>query len=131
MKKLLLAAALLIPGIANAGVLNGVYQSEPGDAGKFIHVEMGACADDAALTCGTIIRAYNADGSLDPTNVNIGKPIVWAMEDRGNGRWSSGKIWAPDRNKTYDSKMSVNGNILQVKGCVAFICRDQNWVNVP
>lgn len=127
MKRILFAVALLVPGLANAGVLSGVFQTEPGDTGKFVHVQMGACAGDASLTCGTIIRAYNPDGSSDNANENIGKPIVWDMADNGNGTWGAGKIWAPDRDKTYNSKMNLNGNLLTVKGCVAFICRGQTW----
>ena len=131
MKKTLLALALVVPSLANAGALTGVYQTEPGDTGGFLHVEMEPCADDASLTCGTILRAYNADGSAHTDYEHLGKPIVWAMEDRGNDRWGRGKIWAPDRDKTYDSKMSLSGSMLKVKGCVAFICRNQNWVVVP
>ena len=131
MKKILLALALVLPSLANAGALTGVFQTEPGDEGGVLHVGMAPCAVDAALTCGTILRAYSADGSANTGYEHLGKPIVWAMEDKGNGKWGGGKIWAPDRNKTYASKMSLNGNILQVKGCVAFICRNQNWVVVP
>lgn len=127
MKRILLAAVLVIPSLANAEVLNGVFQTEPGDTGKFVHVQMGPCAGDDSLTCGTIIRAYNPDGSADNENENIGKPIVWDMVDDGSGSWAGGKIWAPDRDKTYNSKMALNGNILKVKGCVVFICRGQNW----
>ena len=126
-----MAIALVLPSLANAGALSGVYQTEPGDTGGFLHVGMAPCADDAALTCGTILRAYTADGSQDNEYEHLGKPIVWAMEDRGNGRWGRGKIWAPDRDKTYDSKMALNGKFLAVKGCVAFICRNQNWIVVP
>lgn len=130
MKKILLALALVVPSLANAGTLSGVYQTEPGDTGGVLHVEMAACADDGALTCGTILRAYNADGKQDNAYEHLGKPIVWAMADRGSSKWGKGKIWAPDRDKVYDSKMSFSGNVLQVKGCIAFICRTQNWVVV-
>ena len=131
MKKVLLALALVLPGFANAETLTGVFQTEPGDTGGFLHVAMAPCADNAELTCGTILRAYAADRTQDNEYEHLGKPIVWAMEGLSNGKWGGGKIWAPDRDKTYASKMSLNGNILQVKGCVAFICRNQDWVNVP
>lgn len=131
MKKILLALALVVPGIANSATLSGVYQTEPGDSGGVLHVQMAPCVDDAALTCGTILRAYSADGSLNADYEHLGKPIVWAMPDKGGDKWGKGKIWAPDRDKTYDSHMALEGNILKVKGCVAFICRNQNWVAVP
>lgn len=131
MKKILLALALVIPSFATSGTLSGVYQTEPGDSGGVLHVEMAPCADDAALTCGTILRAYDKDGVQDSAYEHLGKPIVWAMPDKGNNKWGKGKIWAPDRDKTYDSHMALEGNILKVKGCIAFICRNQNWVTVP
>jgi len=45
-------------------------------------------------------------------------------------KYSSGKIWAPDVDKTYRSKMALNGNTLKVSGCVGPICRSQNWTRV-
>ncbi len=127
MKTILLAAAMMLPGLAHADVVSGVFQTEPGDTGGFLHVEMGPCASNAALSCGTILRAYEADGSQLNDYEHLGKPIVWDMEDRGNGNFGSGKIWAPDRDKTYNSKMQLNGGNLTVEGCVAFICRGQLW----
>lgn len=131
MKRILLAAALVLPVSAHAGTLGGAYQTEAGDTGKVAHVEMAPCASDANLTCGTMVRAYNADGSPDQSNENIGKLMVWDMEDRGNGKYGGGKIWDPSKDKVYDSKMSISGSTLTVKGCIAFICRGQNWVAVP
>ncbi len=127
MKRLILAAAMALPSLAVAEVVSGVFQTEPGDSGGFLHVQMGPCASNAAFTCGTILRAYSADLSPNTGYEHIGKPIVWDMEDRGNGNWGRGKIWAPDRDKTYNSKMHADGNRLTVEGCVAIICRGQIW----
>lgn len=127
MKRLLLAAVLAMPSAVNADVITGVYQTEPGDTGGFLHVQLGPCGNNPALTCGTIIRAYSADSSQNESYEHLGKPIVWDMEDKGNGNFGNGKIWAPDRDKTYNSKMQLNGTNLTVEGCVAFICRGQNW----
>ncbi|MEE9454397.1 MAG: DUF2147 domain-containing protein [Paracoccaceae bacterium] len=127
MKRLIIIAALLLPGMAGADVVSGVFQTQPGDSGGFLHVKMAACANDATLTCGTILRAYHADNSAHTDYEHLGKPIVWDMQDQGDGHWGDGKIWAPDRDKTYNSKMQMQGNLLTVKGCVAFICRGQTW----
>ncbi len=131
MKKALFALALALPGMANAGVLSGTFQTAPGDSGNFLHVEIGPCSSNASLTCGTIVRKYNADGSLDSAYENLGKPIIWDMVDQGNGHWGKGKIWAPDRDKTYNSKMTLNGNKLKVEGCVLIFCRSQTWQMLP
>lgn len=127
MKIAITALALAIPMMANAGTLSGVFQTQPGDTGKFAHVQMAPCASNPALTCGTMIRAYNPDGTPDPTNETVGKLLVWDMADKGNGKYGSGKIWDPTKDKVYKSKMQLNGDALTVEGCIAFICRGQVW----
>ena len=52
------------------------------------------------------------------------------MKASGDGTYSGGKIWAPDRDKTYNSKMALSGDTLTVSGCVIGICRDQDWQRV-
>jgi uncharacterized protein (DUF2147 family) len=61
---------------------------------------------------------------------HAGKPIIWDMAQDGDGTWSGGKIWAPDRDKTYNSKMELSGADLKVSGCVLVICRGQTWRKV-
>jgi len=78
--------ALVLPGLASAETLTGVFKTEPGDTGGFLHVGMAPCTDDASLTCGTILRADHGDSSANTGYGNLGKPIVWAMKDRGNGK---------------------------------------------
>ena len=52
------------------------------------------------------------------------------MTAEGNGAYSGGKIWAPDREKTYNSNMELSGRNLEVSGCVLVICRAQSWTRV-
>ena len=61
---------------------------------------------------------------------NIGKRMIWGMQANGDGSYSGGKIWAPDRDKVYSSKMSLSGNALEVSGCVLVVCRAQSWTRV-
>ena len=77
-------------------------------------------------------RIYNADGSDHASYEHVGKRMIWDMKSAGDGSYSGGKIWAPDKDKTYKSKMSLSGNKLTVKGCVAggAICRGQTWTKV-
>jgi len=90
---------------------------------------MAPCAADASLTCGTITRAFNAKGE-DPAYANLGKPIVENMKDDGSGGFSGGTIWDPEHDKTYDSKMSLEGDTLDVEGCVTIFCSGQDWTRV-
>jgi uncharacterized protein (DUF2147 family) len=53
------------------------------------------------------------------------------MVAEGAGAYSGGKIWSPDRDKTYNGKMQLTGNGLAVSGCVLGICRDGGtWTRV-
>ncbi|MCX7646132.1 MAG: DUF2147 domain-containing protein [Rhodobacteraceae bacterium] len=116
-------AALAAPALADP--VEGTWQTRPDDNGNFGHVRIAACG---AKFCGTLVRAFNGQGQpID--SPNIGRQIVWDMEAQGNGQYANGKIWAPDRDKTYRSKMELSGNTLSVSGCVlgGAICRSQEW----
>ena len=41
----------------------------------------------------------------------------------GGGSYK-GKVWSPDRDKTYNSRLELTGDTLKVSGCVLGICRD-------
>ena len=55
---------------------------------------------------------------------NIGRKIVWDMVAYADGLYDDGKIYSPDRDKTYNADMTLSGNSLSVRGCVLGICRD-------
>ncbi len=130
MRLFALAAAALLPVAALAGSPTGIYQTEPGDTGGFLYVSVAPCGSNPDLTCGTIVAAYDKEGKRDDAYEHIGRAIVWDMVDDGDGTWSNGMIWAPDRNKTYSSNMELQGDVLIVEGCVSIICRGQNWRRV-
>ena len=124
MKTIAFAAALLLSaGAAWADPVEGTWKTQPDDNGHYGLVSIKACG---AEICGTLGQAFDAKGNrID--SPNIGKRMIWAMKPQGNGAYSGGKIWAPDRDKTYNSKMTLSGNALKVEGCVLGICRGQTW----
>lgn len=127
MKRFSLAAvALLIATPVFADPVLGLYKTQPGDDGKFGHVELYKC--DSSI-CGVIRKAFDASGKEIPSD-NIGRRMIWDMQAQGGGAYGKGKIWAPDRDKTYSSKMALSGNALKVSGCVLGLCRAQNWTRV-
>lgn len=131
MKKLLIAAAFVLTsaGIAAADPVEGLWKTEPGETGGYLHVQIAQCDDKI---CGTIAAGVDKDGKSNANYEHKGKRMLWGMRVNGNGKYSKGKIWAPDADKTYGSKMALNGDKLVVKGCVAggLICRSQNWVRL-
>lgn len=121
MKHLIAAACVAVAsaGMALAEPAAGTWKTETGDSGAYLHVKIAPCGSNV---CGTITKVVNSDDTS-----SVGKPIIWDMKAKGNGSYSGGKIWAPDTDKTYRSKMSLNGNALKVSGCVGPICRGQTW----
>ena len=131
MKNTLVAAVfgaiLAVPAVADP--VFGTWKTIPDDNGNYGHIQVKQCGD---TICGELIASFEGDGSAaDPRHV--GKNIIWNMSSKANGKYGGGKIWAPDRDKTYSSKMELvdGGNGLKVKGCVAIICRDGGtWTRV-
>lgn len=126
MKKTVLTVALtMIAGAASADPALGRWQSEPGETGGYILVDISMCG---ARLCGKIVDVKGNDN----TSI-IGSDIIKNMGKSGDGTYAGGTIWAPDTDKTYKSKMELtNANTLKVSGCVAggLICRGQTWSRV-
>ncbi|WP_308916742.1 DUF2147 domain-containing protein [Jannaschia sp. LMIT008] len=118
-----IAALCLAAGAAFAAdPVEGMWRSQPGETGSTIDVRIAQCG---SKLCGTIARL---NGAGDPSVV--GRRIIWDMQPDGQGGYRNGKIWAPDQDKTYNSKMTLNGNMLKVEGCIAVFCRGQTWARL-
>lgn len=131
MKNTLVAATfgaiLAVPALADP--VFGIWRTIPDDNGRFGHIEIKQCGE---TICGKMVASFEANGKKYKSD-NLGKNIVWDMAPKKDGKYSGGKIWSPDRDKTYNSKMELvdDGNGLKVKGCVAIICRDGGtWTRV-
>ena len=72
------------------------------------------------------------------SGANKGKPFVgivtvWNLKDKGNGTWGDGNGYKPSDDRSFKAKsvkLVDGGNKLEVKGCVAFICKTATWVRV-
>ncbi|MEM0937857.1 MAG: DUF2147 domain-containing protein [Pseudomonadota bacterium] len=118
-----LAAGLCLGTAALAEPVLGTWKTQPGDDGSFGHVRIYACG---AAICGVLERAYNAAGTEIASDA-VGKRMIWDMAAEGDGDYSGGRIWAPDRDRVYRSKMALSGATLSVSGCIGPICRAQTW----
>ena len=124
-----LAAALLVAGhAAMADPAVGLWQTERNDDGNLAHVEVAPCG---AKLCGTMVRAFGADNQ-PISSPSTGRNLVWDMEPRGDGAYADGRIWDPGSDRTYRSRMKLDGDRLEVSGCVAggLLCRSQTWIRV-
>jgi len=125
MKQLILSAlavaGLALPALADP--VHGRWRTAPDDNGNTGIVEIVDCGD---RICGTLIQAFDGAGQA-MSSPNVGRQIVWDMEPQGNGRYRNGRVWAPDRDQTYNSRMQMDGDRLTVSGCVLVFCRDAVW----
>ena len=128
MKAFALGFALLFAaGAALADPVEGVWKTKPDDNGNFGHIDVKPCG---AAFCGTLVKAFDGSGA-EIQSPNVGKRIIWDMVAYGDGAYDDGKVWSPDRDKTYNSEMQLTGDSLAVKGCVVGICRDGGtWTRV-
>ena len=111
---------LLSAGAALADPVEGMWRTKADDNGNSGLIQITPCGD---AFCGKLVKAFDSAGK-EWASPNVGKKIVWDMKPEGDGAYGDGKVWSPDRDKTYDAKMQLNGNKLSVSGCVLMICRD-------
>ncbi len=112
---------------ATADPIYGLWQTIPDDNGNFGHIEVQDC--DGTI-CGVLIKSFDGSGKSIESD-SIGKRIIWNMKPKGDGKYGGGKIWSPDRDKTYASKLVLVGDMLKVSGCVFVVCRDGGtWTRV-
>lgn len=128
LKKLTLTAACLFAATtAFADPVEGIWQTKPDDNGNYGHIKVAACGP---AFCGTLIKSFDSTGGVLESD-NIGKQIIWDMVAYPDGLYDDGQVWSPDRDKTYNSDMTLTGNKLAVRGCVMGICRDGGtWTRV-
>ena len=129
MKKFLIATTMAAMPLAALADVTGVWSTEANDDGAYLEVTIAPCASDSSKFCGTISRAMTKAGE-DSDYENLGKLMIEDMEAEGNGKFSHGKVWDPEKDKTYKSHMKLLGDELDVEGCISFLCEGQHWQRV-
>ncbi|MEM8776824.1 MAG: DUF2147 domain-containing protein [Pseudomonadota bacterium] len=113
-------ATILGAGMAFAAdPLEGLWRTAKDDNGNSGLIEVKPCGSQL---CGTLIKSYDSAGK-EWASPNIGRQIISETVSKGDGNYA-GKVYSPDRGKTYKSKLQLSGDVLKVKGCVAIVCRD-------
>jgi len=116
---LTLAATLGFSGAAFADPLEGNWRTPTDDNGNSGIVQVAPCG---AALCGTLIQSFDASGA-QMQSPNIGRQIIFDTQAQGGGAYR-GRVWSPDRDQTYNSRLQLSGDSLSVSGCVLGICRD-------
>lgn len=119
--KTLIACVAVCAGPALADPIEGLWKTSPDDHGDIGFIQMAQCGN---TYCGKLVRAQNKAGQQITPNT-IGRKIVWNVASSGQGAYS-GRIYAPDRDKEYVSKLKLSGSTLKVSGCVmgGLLCRE-------
>ena len=120
MNKFALAAVAVLmgAGMATAEPLLGMWRTAADDNGNSGLIKVENCG---AKLCGTLVKAYGPNGKEIKSD-NIGRKLISETVNKGGGEYR-GKVYSPDRGKTYKSKLQLSGDTLQVNGCVMGICR--------
>ena len=130
---LALVAFVAVPSLAAApGSIAGRWKT---DDGKGI-VVMTPCG---AKMCGHIDRLLikqPAGGQLDERNPDkakrgrkvTGLRIYWDLAPHGDG-WK-GQGYSPEDGRYYKAHLSVKGDRMTMKGCVAVFCRTVTWTKI-
>jgi uncharacterized protein (DUF2147 family) len=121
MRKFLMITAVLSlgAGSAMAEPLLGMWRTAADDNGNSGLVQVAPCG---SAICGKLVKSYNSAGQ-EIESENIGRNIISETVATGSGAYK-GKVYSPDRGKTYNSKLQLSGDTLKVSGCVMGICRD-------
>ncbi len=121
MKRLMMATAALIAlaGAALADPLEGMWQTIPDDNGNTGLIQVAPCG---AMLCGVLVKAFGPDGAEIPSD-NIGRQLIWDTVADGEGTYS-GRVYSPDRDAEYASKLVLTGDSLSVSGCRLGFCRE-------
>ncbi len=127
MRKPALAAVLTLAAtMGHAAGIDGIFQTQANDDGNVGMVQFYDCG---GKYCGKLVKSFDKAGK-EIASPHAGKNIVAGMSDNGDGSFSGGTIWDPGADKTYKSKMVLDGKVLSVSGCVAVFCKTQRWTRV-
>jgi uncharacterized protein (DUF2147 family) len=102
-------------------------------------VEIVNCAPPKQGLCGTIIwisEPNDAQGKpqTDKGNKNpslrsrpiVGLPIFEGWRQAGANKWQ-GSVYDPEDGQSYDVDITLAGDKLTLKGCIAFLCDSDTW----
>ncbi len=129
--KTFITAAVLSIGMAGtafaADPIVGNWRTIADDNGNSGLISVSECG---TKICGVLVKSYDKSGKAFKSE-NQGRKLIWDMVNTGGGSYGKGKVYSPDRGKTYSGKLQLSGNKLNVQGCVLGICRSGgSWARV-
>jgi uncharacterized protein (DUF2147 family) len=130
--------ALLMSAGAVAAQDQGILGLWTTDKGKG-RVEIVKCAPPKQGLCGTIVWISEPNDKqgkpqTDKGNKNaslrnrpiIGLPLLEGWREAGPNKWK-GAVYDPEDGQDYDVDITLAGDKLTLKGCIAFLCDSDTW----
>lgn len=110
------AVALVVgmTGTAMADDLLGSWRTAPDDNGNTGIVEVVQCGTSL---CGTLTQAFDGSGAV-MASPNVGRQIIWDTNPTGTAGEYAGRLYSPDRDREYRSRLQLSGDTLVVSGCI-------------
>ncbi len=129
MRKTLLSAVALaglaMPAMADD--LIGNWRTAPDDNGNTGIVQVVQCGTSL---CGTLVQAFDSSGAQIASD-NIGRQIIWDTNPTSEAGQYRGRLYSPDRDAEYNSRLTLSGNSLAVCGRLLGIQRcGGDWTRV-
>lgn len=125
-----LAGFALAPPVSAQRSIDGAYI----DSGGYVEITVKPCGNARCGTISRIIRRKPGESVQDAHNDDPAlrsRPIL-GITLLQNLRWDDGawrgEVYNPEDGGTYRAIVSpARGGALEVKGCLAFICRTRTW----
>ncbi|MEP5731693.1 MAG: DUF2147 domain-containing protein [Sulfitobacter sp.] len=103
----------------------GIWQTNEGKTGAYLHIRVAPCHDNTDLLCGYIHKAFKT-----PHTQIVGRRIFWNLAPSGPGKWHNGMVWDIENGKAYRATLSLTASTLRIEGCLGPICKGQDWAKV-
>lgn len=102
MKKRMLIIALIagssgMAGAALADPVYGIWEPTKDDNGSYRHIGIAVCGVKILALWSSQLIPANARIQSE----NLGNKNIWNMTAQGDGAYGDGKVWSPNREKTY------------------------------
>lgn len=140
MRKIILAAALASVAFSasaqNAASPIGKWKTLDDKTGKAMTVtevyeaKNGTLAAKITENLGLPATCADCSGQYKGKSM-VGIVTLWNLKAQMDGTWGEGNGYKPSEDRSFKAKsvkLVDGGKKLEVKGCVAFICRTATWV---
>ena len=142
MRKIILAGVLATVAFSanaqNAASPVGKWKTLDDKTGKAMTITEVYEAKNGTLAAKIVENLGLPATCSDCSGPHKGKPMVgivtlWNLKANKDGTWGGGNGYKPSEDRSFTAKsvsLVEGGKKLEVKGCVAFICRTATWERV-